>query len=59
MPYCTEDGEVLKFQGKTGLKAYYEANSSELDKLQELVNNAGRDDEIQVVGAPGTVEDGY
>lgn len=59
LPYCTEDGEVLKFQGKTGLKAYYEANPSELDRLQELVNGAGRDDGIQVVGAPGTTEDGY
>ena len=60
LPYCTLDGEVLKFQGKNGLKAYYEANPSELDKLQELVNNAGHgDDGIQVVGAPGTVEDGY
>jgi recombination protein RecA len=62
LPYVNEDGEYCKFQGKNGLKAHYQANPAELEKLETLVNdknNNEREDGVQIVGAPGTDEDGY
>nr|DAS92775.1 MAG TPA: Protein recA [Caudoviricetes sp.] len=57
LPYCTEDGEVIKVQGKNGLKAYFEQHPEELEKIESLIrekdnNNvyASNDEEIDEEG---------
>ena len=37
LPYCTEDGEVIKVQGKNGLKSYFEQHPEELEKIESLI----------------------
>lgn len=57
LPYFTEDGEVIKVQGKNGLKSYFEQHPEELEKIESLIrekdnNNvhASNDEEIDEEG---------